>query len=416
MSPKHFSFGNYGLGDAECGYTRLGPARPITGTLAAPDALFFPKDHIGHLDCCDVVETSVRWGKVNAAVPHIFFGATTVTGPPPRVPLATRSIWLFSKKAEASPPPAPTPPPETLVSESVAPVPAATPVAATPPPTPAAADDAVTQVAALPQSDTLDTLAALAPLQYGDLTALGLAGWSPAGLSSWLLELLRNSGALAPHQPRLLELKEELNQAYQKGDKIGVQRVALKQRRVYEESGVSMLPMLLMPFVQLPVTLGMFFGVKRLCALPLEQLHWSGVSFLPDLTVPDPFYVLPIAAAVLMNVQLSVGASDMAATADRTTAAHMINAFRVVSVISIPLMGQFPSGLNLYVLTGIAAMLVQTSVLRKDAVRRILRIPLLPKNTNVKPVTFQESIDHLKKWFREQNRIAQERAQKGRKW
>lgn len=33
----------------------------------------------------------------------------------------------------------------------------------------------------------------------------------------------------------------------------------------------------------------------------------------------------------------------MAATADRTTAAHMINAFRVVSVISIPLMGQFPS-------------------------------------------------------------------------
>ncbi|KAH9065594.1 60Kd inner membrane protein-domain-containing protein [Lactarius vividus] len=361
------------------------------------------------------------------------------------VPLATRNIWLFSKKAEA-PPSTPALPPEALVPEPVAPVSAAAPVAATPTSTPAV-DDAVTQVAALPQSDTLDTLAALAPLQYGDLTALGLAGWSPAGLSSWLLELvnvstglpwfytiiagtllsrlllvpfsikqLRNSAALAPHQPRLLELKEELNRAYQTGDKIGVQRVALKQRRVYEESGVSMLPMLLMPFVQLPVTLGMFFGVKRLCALPLEQLHWSGVSFLPDLTVADPFYVLPIAAAVLMNVQLSVGASDMAATADRTTAAHMINAFRVVSVISIPLMGQFPSGLNLYVLTGIAAMLMQTSILRQDAVRRILRIPLLPKNTNTKPVTFQESIDHLKKWFHDQNRIARERAVKGRKW
>ena len=252
-----------------------------------------------------------------------------------QVPLATRSIWLFSKKAEAPPPSTPTPPAEALVPEPV--VPAA--VTATTPPPPAAVDDAVTQVAALSQSDTLDTLAALAPLQYGDLAALGLAGWSPAGLSSGLLELvnvsmglpwfhtivagtllsrlllvpfsikqLRNSSALAPHQPRLLELKEELNRAYKTGDKIGVQRVALKQRRVYEESGVSMLPMLLMPFVQLPVTLGMFFGVKRLCALPLEQLHWSGVSFLPDLTVPDPFYVLPIAAAVLMNVQLSVRA------------------------------------------------------------------------------------------------------------
>ncbi|KAH9178548.1 60Kd inner membrane protein-domain-containing protein [Lactarius sanguifluus] len=349
-------------------------------------------------------------------------------GPPQQVhvPLATRSIWLFSKKAEAPPPSTPTPPPEALIPEPVAPV--AEPVAATPAPTPAV-DDAVTQVAALPQSDTLDTLAALAPLQYGDLTALGLAGWSPAGLSSWLLELvnlpfsikqLRNSAALAPHQPRLLELKEELNRAYQTGDKIGVQRVALKQRRVYEESGVSMLPMLLMPFVQLPVTLGMFFGVKRLCVLPLEQLHWSGVSFLPDLTVADPFYVLPIAACsaherAALGARF-VGASDMAATADRTTAAHMINAFRIVSVISIPLMGQFPSGLNLYVLTGIAAMLLQTSILRQDAVRRILRIPLLPKNTNTKPVTFQESIDHLKKWFHDQNRIARERAEKGRKW
>jgi hypothetical protein len=70
----------------------------------------------------------------------------------------------------------------------------------------------------------------------------------------------------------------------------------------------------------------------------------------------------------------------------------------------------------LYVLSGITAMLLQTSILRLDAVRRILRIPLLPKNTNTKPVTFQESIDHLKKWFREQNQIARERAEKGRKW
>jgi YidC/Oxa1 family membrane protein insertase len=135
------------------------------------------------------------------------------------------------------------------------------------------------------------------------------------------IKQLRNSAALAPHQPRLVELKEELDRAYRSGDKIGVQRVALKQRRVYEESGVSMLPMLLLPFVQLPVTLGMFFGVKKLCVLPLEQLHWSGVSFLPDLTVADPLYMLPIAAAVLMNVQLKVRTSM--AHADCSFFAHV---------------------------------------------------------------------------------------------
>jgi YidC/Oxa1 family membrane protein insertase len=124
----------------------------------------------------------------------------------------------------------------------------------------------------------------------------------------------------------------------------------------------------------------------------------------------------------------------MAATADRTTAAHMVNAFRVVSVVSIPLMGNFPSvcgssthchlircptffqGLNLYVLMGITTMVIQTTILQRDVVRRVLRLPILPKNTNVKPVTFKESIDYLKKWFRDQNRIAQERALKDKKW
>jgi hypothetical protein len=62
------------------------------------------------------------------------------------------------------------------------------------------------------------------------------------------------------------------------------------------------------------------------------------------------------------------------------------------------------------------AMLMQTSILKLDAVRRILRIPLRSKDMVVEPVKFKESIDHLKKWFHEQNRIAQERAQKGRKW
>lgn len=61
-------------------------------------------------------------------------------------------------------------------------------------------------------------------------------------------------------------------------------------------------------------------------------------------------------------------------------------------------------------------MLIQTSILRLDAVRRILRIPLLPKNTNTKPVTFQESIGHIKKYFHEQHQIALERTQKGKKW
>ncbi|KAI0053092.1 hypothetical protein FA95DRAFT_1482584 [Auriscalpium vulgare] len=356
---------------------------------------------------------------------------------------ASRSLWGFSSSKPAGQPApepesfAPTPSPERTSAAS----PPDVPISATA--TPDVFPDSIIPPSTLPYSDSLDTITTIAPLQFGDLAALGLAGWSPPGLSGWLLETInvstglpwfytiiagtvfarllllpfsikqmQNSARLAPYQPRLLALKEEVNRAYATRDKLAVQRAALQQRKVYEDAGVSMLPMLAMPFVQLPVTLGMFFGVKRLSLLPLEQLHWSGVGFMPDLTVADPYYILPIISAVAMNVQLTV--SEYISTADRVTMAHMINAFRIVSVISIPLMGAFPTGLNLYVLTSILAMLAQTSLLRVAAVRRTFGIPVLPK-TNTKAVTFQESISHLKKYFREQSEIAQKRAAE-KKW
>jgi YidC/Oxa1 family membrane protein insertase len=108
--------------------------------------------------------------------------------------------------------------------------------------------EAVAPASPLSKSDALDTLAALTPLQYGDVAVLGLASSSPTSLSSRLvgarahpcltgflsfhtitvgtlfshLILLLFSikelcNSLAPHQLRLIELMEELNQVYKAG-------------------------------------------------------------------------------------------------------------------------------------------------------------------------------------------------------
>jgi YidC/Oxa1 family membrane protein insertase len=175
------------------------------------------------------------------------------------------------------------------------------------------------------------------PLNYGDLAALGFAHWTPAGLCQWAMELtqvstgipwfwtiitvtlatrliilplsinsLRLTARLAPHQPRLMELRAQLSATSFSKDPIGVQRISLEQKKIYEQANVSLLQPLLLPFVQLPLSLGMFVGVKKLCDLPLEQLHNSGFSLLQDLVVPDPTYILPIAMAALINVQITV--------------------------------------------------------------------------------------------------------------
>jgi YidC/Oxa1 family membrane protein insertase len=236
-----------------------------------------------------------------------------------------------------------------------APAPAPTVLAPVPPPTPATPEipDAVSQleefavVTPVPEPtsvsevvtslDIPSTLEVL-PLNYGDLAALGFSHWTPVGISQWTMELiqvtsgmpwfwtivtatvlsrfiilpfninsLRATAKLAPHQPRLMELRNELqNIGGLSNDPIAVQRISLQQKKIYEEAGVSVMGPLLTPLVQVPVSVGLFLGVKKLCDFPLEQLKHGGYGWITDLTIPDPTYVLPLAMAVLINVQLSV--------------------------------------------------------------------------------------------------------------
>lgn len=220
-------------------------------------------------------------------------------------------------------------------------------------------------------SSTLDAIHT--PLQYGDFSALGLAHWTPSGLVQWTMEIinttthlpwfwtivagtafwrllvlpvsvhgLRNTSRLQPYQAEIQKVQAEMSEAAKSNDLILRQKTALKLKGIYEKAGVSVAGGLLVPLVQIPVTLGMFFGVKSMCSLPVEQLKWSGVSFLPDLTVPDPTWILPIAMTALVNVQIPVGAAEMDLKT-RPAMGHLMNALRVLSVLAIGVTASFPA-------------------------------------------------------------------------
>ena len=178
------------------------------------------------------------------------------------------------------------------------------------------------------------------PLNYGDLAALGFSSWTPVGISQWTMELIqvssgmswfwtiftasilsrlvilpfslnsvRSAAKLAPYQPRLMELRNELQKTGGlTNDPLAVQKISLQQKKVYEEAGVSLLGPFMAPLVQLPVSMGLFLGVKKLCDFPLEQLKVGGLGWITDLTVADPTYSLPLGMVAMIYVQLFVSA------------------------------------------------------------------------------------------------------------
>lgn len=126
----------------------------------------------------------------------------------------------------------------------------------------------------------------------------------------WAIRGFQVSARLLPHQPQLLALQKSIAKARETKNPLELQKAAQAMSRFYKSHNISPLAGLV-SLVQLPITFGLFFGVQKMCKLPLEQLRDSGVSFLPDLTVTDPTMILPIAMFVLVNAQIRVSLLDV---------------------------------------------------------------------------------------------------------
>jgi YidC/Oxa1 family membrane protein insertase len=192
-------------------------------------------------------------------------------------------------------------------------------------------------------SDVLDTATSVVPavMQYGDLAALGLTGWTPAGLVRWGLEALhvstgmpwfytiiaaslviriflapfqvittRDTAKLTPYKEQIAAISQKMQAARAARDPQSMKNAIDAQLALYKHIGVNPVTLALVSMVslvvQIPISFGLFFGIKKLCEFPIEQLQHSGFSLLPDLTVPDPTYILPCLVSVLISLQTKV--------------------------------------------------------------------------------------------------------------
>jgi YidC/Oxa1 family membrane protein insertase len=120
----------------------------------------------------------------------------------------------------------------------------------------------------------------------------------------------RDSAKIAPYQPQLTAIANDLRATTVARDMAGMQRARLAQKKVFEAAGVDPVQLSLVGLstivLQLPLSFGMFFGIKALCDFPVEHLKNSGFSLIPDLTVADPTYMLPLVSAALISFQTKV--------------------------------------------------------------------------------------------------------------
>lgn len=145
--------------------------------------------------------------------------------------------------------------------------------------------------------------------------AAGLPWWGSILLTSLLLRVVflqpmirasDTSARLATIQPHLIPMKARMTAAKAARDYEAVKLVAMEMRQLSKVAGVQTWRLIL-PFLgQAPLGYGSFRLLNGMAALPVPGMDEGGLLWLTDLTVSDPYFILPAVTALSLHWMMKV--------------------------------------------------------------------------------------------------------------
>lgn len=175
------------------------------------------------------------------------------------------------------------------------------------------------------------------PEGWGYLNALGLDyGWGPSTIMEHVLETLHFTGGLpwwgsavaasllirmilvkatvgaSDTSAKLSQVKDitkplndKMLAAYNEGDQARMLMYKKKIMKIHEEKGIKTWKAFL-PMLQVPFGFGVFRVMRGMSSLPVPGLEEESVLWLTDVSVCDPYYVLPVATGAMLYFSMKV--------------------------------------------------------------------------------------------------------------
>ncbi|CAF1249993.1 unnamed protein product [Rotaria sordida] len=214
---------------------------------------------------------------------------------------------------------------------------------------------------------------------------VGLPWWGTIIVGTFIIRMCttpiaiynqRNAARMQIHMPKLQELQAKLQEARIRNDQLAIMRAGSDLMEFMKYSDIKPWKAMLGPFMQMPFFVSLFLGIRGLANYPLESMMYGGVLWFSDLTVPDPYYILPIFTAVTMFITMELGIETGMRTANLGPMAR--NVLRAIPFLSLFFTVNFSSALTLYWAISNVISLAQSVILRQPSVRRALKLPAPP--------------------------------------
>ncbi|XP_029049180.1 mitochondrial inner membrane protein OXA1L [Osmia bicornis bicornis] len=231
-------------------------------------------------------------------------------------------------------------------------------------------------------------------------TSLGLGGYGPVGIMQYSLELLhigcdlpwwaaitvitvivkalsvplvinsnKNSAKMQTVIPQLVALQEKMTTARNCGNEIEVAVHSAELQTLLKKNDVSLLPVtniVLRILLHVPV----FMGLREMANLPVESLKTGGLWWFTDLTITDPYYLLPLFTSVGLFL-----VTEHSLKSASTLSPLMQYMMRGVPVLTFAFAINFPGAILCYWVLSTFMTVAQNIVLNNPKVRKYFNIP-----------------------------------------
>ncbi|RKP35319.1 60Kd inner membrane protein-domain-containing protein [Dimargaris cristalligena] len=264
-------------------------------------------------------------------------------------------------------------------------------------------------------------------LKFGELSSMGFCHFTPPGFFEALMEAIsatsgmpmwgvimtctlltrlvlfpftarsqRVSTTLQNLKPETEAMMARLKEASSMGLRNEQQMIAFELSNLYTKNNCNPTQMIGLMAIQLPVFIGFFLALRSMAELPVPQLLNGGFSWITDLTVADPYYILPVISAVSTLTVLEISSQ---ATGGAMTSPKVKWFMRSMTVGFVYFTSHFPAAVLLYWSTTNFLSIIQTLALRSAFFRKFFKIPKLIEHKMVKsrPSALQQMTEAYRK-------------------
>ncbi|KAL1970832.1 hypothetical protein VTN77DRAFT_2666 [Rasamsonia byssochlamydoides] len=237
------------------------------------------------------------------------------------------------------------------------------------------------------------------PENVGYLKELGLDyGWGPSSMVEWTIEhihiwtglpwwasivatgllvrlaLLKPAIMASDNAAKILAIRERSNSIRERiyyhtstGNSIEMMKARAELQDLNREHDIKAWKSFV-PLLQIPFGFGCYRVVNGMSSLPVPGLAAESLGWIADLTVRDPYFLLPAATTVLMYLTVKKGGEAGLNQFQGTALGRMM--LYGLPALSFCFMAFFPSSLQLYFVTTGLFSLGQTSLLNSPGFRR----------------------------------------------